>query len=156
MPVAVDTKEHETLPHAERFAAAWNEFFAAVRRARGRAAQESAPGTLSLAQFQLLVAFENERELSVGEIAEAGGVAPPTATRMLVNLERGGIVERTPSQADRRSVTVKLTPRGRRQLTAKRKRIAAKQRAIYESLNTTERRQAEAILHRLATAMEDL
>jgi DNA-binding MarR family transcriptional regulator len=156
MPVAVDTNEHETVPHAQRFAAAWNEFFAAVRRARGRAAQEAAPDTLSLAQFQLLVAFETERELSIGAIAEAGGVAAPTATRMLANLERDGIVERHPSETDGRSVIVKLTPRGQRMLRAKRKRIAAKQRQIYESLNATERRQAEAILHRLAEAMEEL
>lgn len=156
MPVSVDTKEHETVPHAERFAAAWDEFFAAVRRARGRAAREQQPGTLSLAQFQLLAAFEHAEELAVGEIAEAGGVAPPTATRMLANLERDGLVERSRSATDGRSVTVRLTAEGRSQLKRKRAVISKKQRAIYESLNATERRQAEAILHRLAAAMEEL
>lgn len=156
MPVAVDTKEHETIPHAERFGAAWNEFFTAVRQARGRAAAEPAAGTLSLAQYQLLVAFEGERELSVGQIAEAGGVATPTATGMLANLERDGMVERHRCESDRRSTLVTLTPLGRRRLNAKRKAIAVKQRAVYETLNATERRQAETILRRLAIAMEDL
>lgn len=156
MPVSVDTQEHQTVPHAERFAAAWDEFVAAVRRARGRAAREVQPGNLSLAQFQLLAAFERAEELAVGEVAEAGGVAPPTATRMLANLERDGLVARSRSAADGRSVTVRLSAEGRRQLKRKRAVISKKQRAIYESLNATERRQAEAILHRLAAAMEEL
>ena len=141
---------------AERFTTAWDEFFAAVRRARGRAAQRVKPGTLSLAQFQLLASFDQEQEMSVSELALAGGVAKPTATRMLAGLERDGIVERHGSDVDRRSVLVRLTPKGRRMLTAKRDLITAKQLAIYESLSTTERRQAESILRRLAVAMEDL
>jgi DNA-binding MarR family transcriptional regulator len=141
---------------ADRFAAAWDDFFAAVRRARGRAAQRVEAGSLTLTQFQLLAAFEREREMPVGEVALAGGVAAPTATRMLAGLERDGIVERHSSEVDRRSVLVRLTPKGKRMLKAKRTAISAKQLAIYESLSATERRQAESILRRLAVAMEDL
>lgn len=141
---------------AERFAAAWGEFFAAARRARGRAARNSEPGSLTLAQFQLIAAFEHTDEMCVGAVAEAGGVAPPTATRMLSTLERDGIVERGDSEVDRRSVTIRLTAKGRKLLKEKRALITAKQELIYESLNPTERRQAEAILHRLALAIEDL
>jgi DNA-binding MarR family transcriptional regulator len=146
----------ETASELEAFRAAWDEFFGAVRRARGRAARDRAPGALTLAQFQLLVAFEDERELSVSELALAGGVAPPTATRTLTTLERDGIVERRASEADRRSVLVSLTPKGRRLLRAKRKLVAAKQQQIFNALTATERRQAESILRRLAVAMEDL
>jgi DNA-binding MarR family transcriptional regulator len=141
---------------AARFSSAWDEFFAAVRRARGRAAQRTQPGMLTLAQFQLLAAFGNERELSVGEVALAGGVTPPSATRMLANLERDGIVERHHSDVDRRSTRIRLTGKGRRLLARKRDLVLAKQREIYESLTTAERRQAETILRRLAVAMEDL
>lgn len=156
MAISVEAREDEGAVHAERFAAAWDEFFAAVRRARGRAARGSEPGTLTLAQFQLLAAFEHERELSVGAVAEAGGVAAPTATRMLATLERDGFVERRHSEVDRRCVTVSLTAKGRRLLTRKRALISAKQRQIYASLDAAERSQAEAILHRLALAMEEL
>ena len=141
---------------ADRFTSAWDDFFAAVRRARGRAAQAVTPGSLSLAQFQLLAAFEREPEMSVSEVALAGGVATPTATRMLAGLERDGIVERRDSNVDRRSVRVRLTPKGRRLVAAKHKLIEAKQLAIYESLSASERKQAESILRRLAVAMEDL
>jgi DNA-binding MarR family transcriptional regulator len=140
----------------ERFSNAWDEFFAAVRRARGRAARRLDQGALTLAQFQLRAAFEHEREMCVGEVALAGGVATPTATRMLASLERDGIVERHDSEVDRRSVRVRLTAKGRRRLARKRDEIAAKKRAIYESLSPSERRQAEAILGRLASAMEEL
>lgn len=141
---------------AEHFTDAWNEFFAAVRRARGRAAQRLDPGALTLAQYQLLAAFERVREMTVSELALAGGVATPTATRMLFALERDGIVERRNSEVDRRSVRVRLTAKGRRRLARKRELILAKQRAIFDSLTPPERRQAEAILRRLAVAVEDL
>jgi DNA-binding MarR family transcriptional regulator len=75
---------------------------------------------------------------------------------MLTALERDGIVERHSSETDRRCVLVSLTAKGRRMLRAKRDLVLAKQRAIYESLTTTERRQAESILRRLALAVEDL
>jgi MarR family transcriptional regulator, organic hydroperoxide resistance regulator len=140
----------------EAFRSAWDEFFGAVRRARGRAARERTPGALTLAQFQLLTAFEEEREMTVSELALAGGVAPPTATRTLTTLERDGIVERRASEIDRRSVLIRLTPEGRRLLRAKRKLVAAKQQTIFQTLSATERRQAESILRRLAAAMEDL
>lgn len=140
----------------DSFAAAWDAFFASVRRARGRAAAENAPGSLTFAQFQLLAAFEQERELSVGAVALAGGVATPSATRMLGTLERDGIVDRRTSERDGRSVTVRLTAKGRRLLKRKRLLIAAKQRSIYEMLSAEERRQAEAILGRLAVAVEEL
>ena len=156
MVPSVDACPRRPSPESERFAAAWDEFFAAVRRARGRAARNAEPGSLTLAQFQLIAAFEDERELTVGAVAEAGGVAPPTATRMLATLERDGIVERRGSKVDRRSVTVTLTAKGRRLLKAKRARVAEKQRQIFDSLTPAERDQAEEILRRLAIAIEDL
>ena len=138
------------------FSDAWDDFFAAVRRARGRAAQNAQPGELSLAQYQLLAAFANEDEMSVGDVAIAGGVATPTATRMLSGLERDGIVERRASEVDRRCVQVRLTAEGRRMLEAKRRVVLEKQRVIFAALNPDEQRQAEPILRRLAVAMEDL
>ena len=139
----------------EGFEQAWDHFFTAVRRARGRAARESGTG-LSLAQFQLLAAFGEKDEWPVGELAEAGGVAPPTATRMLDGLERDGIVERTHSTEDRRRVTVRLTPRGRRVLKQKREQVAAKRKQLFKSLTPAERRDAERLLGRLADLIEEL
>ena len=140
------------------FEAAWDEFFAAMRRARGRAASEAEKEGLSLAQFQLLYSFaelDTDEALPVGVLAEAAGVAPPTATRMLDGLERQGAVERRPSTTDRRSVTVRLTPRGRRLLTRKRKLVAEKRRALFEALDPDDRASAARLLRTLAATIEE-
>jgi len=138
------------------FASAWNDFFSSVRRARGRAARETQPGSLTLSQFQLIVAFADQPEMTVGDVALAGGVAAPTATRMLATLAREGIVERRSSESDRRQVLVSLTPKGEEVLAEKRSVIAEKQRQVFSMLSETEREQAEHILRRLAGAIEEL
>ena len=66
------------------FEAAWDDFFAAIRRARGRAAAREREGELTLSQHHLLTALHHEPRLPVGEVAMAAGVAPheqPNADR---------------------------------------------------------------------------
>jgi DNA-binding MarR family transcriptional regulator len=144
-----DAREREAFEHA------WNEFFAAVRRARGRAARDPRLG-LSLAQYQVIAPLEEAGELPVGEVACAGGIAAPTATRMLAALARDGVVERRGSSVDRRVVTVRLTDKGRRLVRAKGKVVAEKRRRAYEQLSPRERRDAVALLGRLAEVIEEL
>jgi DNA-binding MarR family transcriptional regulator len=139
----------------EDFEESWDEFFSAVRRARGRAAREQTDG-LTLAQYQLLLPLRETPELPVGELAIGAGIATPTATRMLDGLARGGIVTREPSSADRRVVNVRLTEKGGRLVRAKRETVSAKRRAIYASLSAREREQAVSLLKRLAAAIEEL
>jgi DNA-binding MarR family transcriptional regulator len=140
------------------FDAAWDEFFGSIRRARGRAAQVAGREGLSLAQFQLLYAFvegDGAEQLAVGVLAERGGVAQPTATRILDALERDDIVERRPSEDDRRSVVVSLTDEGRRLLNRKHKLVEAKRTAVFESLDPDDRERAPHLLRALAAAIED-
>ncbi|MQA17119.1 MAG: MarR family transcriptional regulator [Pseudonocardiaceae bacterium] len=137
------------------FETAWDEFFAALRRSRGRAARERGE-ELTLSQQNLLTALGEHPQLPVGEVALAAGVAPPTATRMLDHLERTGIVAREHSVRDRRVVTVALTEEGGRLLERKRAAVAEKRRALHESLTPAEREQAEHLLHRLAELLEQL
>lgn len=139
----------------EQFEAAWERFFGALRRAKGRAARQD-PSELSLPQYQLISALGDLSEARIGELAEAGGVAPPTATRMLDCLERDGIVERSPAPEDRRAVVVTLTSKGRKLLQRKRAAVARKRRALFESLSPEEREQAIALMDRLAEAIDEL
>lgn len=139
----------------EAFDRAWNDFFASVRRARGRAARDLGPG-LSLAQYLVISPLEEAGALPVGELACAAGIATPTVTRMLTGLARDGIVEREGSSVDRRVVTVRLTGKGLRQVRAKRKLVAEKRRIVYESLIPGERHDAIALLGRLAEVIEEL
>ena len=138
----------------ETFEEAWSEFFAATRRAKGRAARER--GDLSLSRQFLLAALADAPELPVGELALSAGVSPPTATRMLDGLERDGIVVREPSSEDRRKVTVRLTEEGRRSLLRTQRRLSTRRKAIYDSLSASERQQAVHLLRRFADLIEDL
>jgi len=151
MEASAETRNRADL---EAFEEAWGEFFAAMRRIKGRVAQEE--GELSLSQQFLLVALAERDSMSVGELALAAGVAPPTATRMLDGLERDGVVSRAPSAEDRRKVTVELTDEGLRQVRAKKRKISARRKSVYDSLSPAEREQAVHLLHRFAELLEDL
>ena len=143
MPVATD-----------QFAAAWETFFRTTRRLRSRAGKRPLEG-LSVPQYHLLEALRDEDELTVGVLAEAAGVAPPTATRMLDCLARGGYVARRHSESDRRSVLISLTPSGRVAVQAAHEQISAFRRGVFESLEPAEREHAAALLTRLSQAMEE-
>lgn len=134
---------------------AWDGFFAAVRRARGRAARQQG-NDLTLSQSHLLSLLAETPRARVGELAEAAGVAPPTATRMVDSLERAGVVKRSSSPDDRRVVEVALTPKGKRLLADKHELMRAQRRALEESLQPQEREQAERLLRRLAEAIDEL
>jgi DNA-binding MarR family transcriptional regulator len=138
----------------DQFAAAWETFFRTTRRLRARAGKQDLGG-LSLAQYQLLDALRVEDELTVGVLAEAAGVAAPTATRMLDCLERDGHITRRHSESDRRSVLIALTPAGRAAVEAAHERVTAWRRRVFEALEPAEREQAAALLTRLSQVMEE-
>jgi MarR family transcriptional regulator, organic hydroperoxide resistance regulator len=138
-----------------QFEEAWTEFFASVRRMKGRLA-EAEQDDLSLSQLHLLIALAASPSLPVGELALAAGVSAPTATRMLDGLERDGIVIREPSPDDRRKVTVSLTDEGRRLVQRKRRQGERRRRAVYDSLSQDEREHATHLLHRFAELLDEL
>jgi DNA-binding MarR family transcriptional regulator len=138
----------------DQFTAAWEAFFRTTRRLRSRAGKQPFEG-LSLPQYHLLEALRADDELTVGVLAEAAGVAPPTATRMLDCLARDGYVERRHSETDRRAVLVSLTPSGRIAVQAAHEQASAWRRRVFESLEPAEREQAAALLNRLSEVLEE-
>jgi DNA-binding MarR family transcriptional regulator len=138
----------------DQLAAAWETFFRTTRRVRARAGKQPLEG-LSLPQYHLLEALRDADELTVGVLAEAAGVAPPTATRMLDCLERDGHVSRRHSEQDRRSVLVSLTPSGRTAVEAAHEQVSAWRRRVFDSLEPAEREQAAALLNRLSRVLEE-
>lgn len=138
----------------DEFTQAWEAFFRATRRARGRAAGPLDGTRLSLAQYQLLEALTSADQLPVSELAASAGVAPPTATRMLDALVRDGLAERTPCERDRRVVQVALTSSGRSAVDAAGERVAAGRARVRDELTPEEQQQAAALLRRLATIVE--
>lgn len=110
---------------------------------------------LTWSQYHLLEALDGAGQLGVARVAEAAGVAAPTATRMLDGLTRDGVVERQRCTEDRRVVNVKLTEHGRALVQAKREAVSEKRREIYSSLDPAERKRAAGLLERLAEAIDD-
>jgi DNA-binding MarR family transcriptional regulator len=139
----------------DEFVAAWEAFFLAVRRAKGRASAQPPANGVSLAQYHLLAPLSQCGAQTIRALAEAAGVAPPTATRALDGLERDGLVTRTPSATDRRCVIVDLTGKGRAELEVTAAAMAAGRARIAGSLTAAEREHAIALLRRLAVLVEE-
>jgi DNA-binding MarR family transcriptional regulator len=138
----------------EQFTEAWEAFFRTTRRLRARAGRLRGDG-LSVPQYHLLEALRDAAELTVGELAEAAGIAPPTATRMLDCQARDGYVTRRQSATDRRAVLVALTPAGSAAFAATHEHVQAFRRSVFEALDPDEREHAAALLWRLSDVLEE-
>jgi DNA-binding MarR family transcriptional regulator len=137
----------------ESFLAAFDALAQAIRRARGETA---ADGGLTISQYGLLQGLSGRQTARMRDLADAAGVAPSTATRILDALERREIVRRTRSLEDRRSVTVSLTDRGRRALENQDAWMRGRQQAFYARLPAIERELAPDLLLRLAALIDEL
>ncbi len=133
---------------------ALDEFVHALRRARGRAAATALTGELTVPQYKLLEALGERDSPRIGELAECLDVAPPTATKMIAGLERDGLIERHASPDDRRAVTIELTAAGREARRRAKRRLDARRRQLYESLDPVHREQAPEVLRSLAEGMD--
>ena len=71
------------------------------------------PLGVTVSQAYALLALPGESAISMGDLSERLGVAGSTATRMVDQLARKGLVLRAPAEEDRRVWSVRLTPEGR-------------------------------------------
>lgn len=134
---------------------AWEGFFQAARRARGRVGGRSGDSGLTLAQWHLLSPLVDGPK-PVGALAAAAGISGPTATRTLDGLARAGLAERHPSADDRRRVLVELSAAGRRAVAEKTNEVRAARRRVAAALDADERAQAAQLLRRLTDVMDRL
>jgi DNA-binding MarR family transcriptional regulator len=77
--------------------------------------------------------------LSLGDLARAEQVRPPTMTRIVTGLEKEGMVTRKSDLSDRRLTLIEATPKGRRILAAGRARRVEKLATAIAALTTRER-----------------
>lgn len=83
---------------------------------RFRAAASSSG--ISASQYELLLLVQEHANVPLRELAERMNVTPGAITQLAEGLESGGLLRRLPSERDRRSITIGLTPRGARKLAA--------------------------------------
>jgi DNA-binding MarR family transcriptional regulator len=123
-----------------------------ARRLRQEAFAAEGRGELSPSLSVALVTIDIYGPLTPSELAERERVKRPTATRILANLDRLGLVSRTPDPADGRASLVATTASGRTLLrrlrTRKNAYLARRLRDLdRDEVETLER--AAAILERL-------
>jgi DNA-binding MarR family transcriptional regulator len=123
-----------------------------ARRLRQQAFEAEGKGELSPSLTAALVSVDVHGPLTPSELAERERVKRPTATRIVANLERLGLVTRTPDPSDGRAYLVATTAEGtallRRLRTRKTAYLAKRMRGLdREEIETLER--AAGILERL-------
>lgn len=75
-------------------------------------------GGLTAPQFRLLVVLREAQPASLSQAAELLHLSRAAASRLVDGLARQGLVERRPSNQDRRRVELRLTEAGRERLLA--------------------------------------
>jgi DNA-binding MarR family transcriptional regulator len=87
--------------------------------------REARRAGVSTEQVATLVAIKYTPGITAGELAVADRVSPAAMSKLISRLERDGLIERTPSETDRRRVGLKLTADGHRILRRVRSRRTA-------------------------------
>jgi DNA-binding MarR family transcriptional regulator len=77
---------------------------------------DGGPMPVTLVQHRVLLLLEESGGLSVGEVASRLEVNQSNASRHCTRLDELGLVTRSPATHDRRSVDLRLTDAGRRQV----------------------------------------
>jgi DNA-binding MarR family transcriptional regulator len=120
-----------------------------------RKMRRQAEAGISLSQLSALVAIERGGRLTVGELAAAEQVRPPTMTKIAASLEEAGLVRREPDAEDRRVGWLSLTSEGSRSLARMRGRKNAFLARRLEAFSPSEIRSIERALPLLERLAEE-
>jgi DNA-binding MarR family transcriptional regulator len=126
----------------------------AVVRLNRKLRQQALAG-LSPAQASALGTVNRLRNPTLGELAAAEQVQPPTVTRLVASLESAALVARETDDIDRRVVRVKITAEGRRNLQRIRSLKNAYLNRRLAALDPAEQQLAEAMTSLLEHLVAD-
>ncbi len=120
-----------------------------------RRLRQSALGGISPAQASVLATVNGLHHPSLGELAAAEQVQPPTVTRLVRDMEQSGLLERVADAEDRRCTRVALTAKGRRELAAIRQRKDEFLDQSLRALPESERGRVDELVTLLERLLED-
>jgi DNA-binding MarR family transcriptional regulator len=123
-----------------------------VMRLARRLRHERSGDDLTLTQLSALGALNRLGPLTIGELASADNVKPPSMTRTVNCLEEIGLVSREAHQTDGRQVVVALTAKAQAVLVADRERRDAWLKDHLADLSDAERR----ILRKAAPLLDQM
>ena len=108
------------------------------------------------AQSRALAAFEDDKAVRIGILAERMGLAPSRLTRLVDGLAEAGFAERIPDKVDRRATLIGLTKSGRK---AKKDLVCVCQQRyqlIAEEMNESRRSTLLNLLSELLDTMREI
>ena len=108
---------------------------------------------LTMVQAQVLRLL-HARSLSTGTLASELGISAPAVTQLTDRLIRKRLIERRSAAADRRSVMVMLTPRGKRAIDRFREKRGDVFRVALDKLSETERAEVMLSLVKIVAVLE--
>ena len=104
----------------------------------------------TMPRFDVMAALHRaDGELTMTELSRRLLVSNGNTTTVIDRLELDGLVQRTPSTADRRIINVALTPAGRRQFTKLAAEHEAQVDAIFGDVSSADLDALEALLQRI-------
>ncbi|OJY38512.1 MAG: hypothetical protein BGP03_12880 [Pseudonocardia sp. 73-21] len=112
----------------------------------------AAAGDVTLPQYRALVVLATRGPQRGIDLAEALGVNPSSATRLLDRLSRGGLIRRTRLRADRRAVRVALSPTGRQLVAEVTQRRRREVEQLMRALPAEQHQLVVTALHAIADA----
>jgi DNA-binding MarR family transcriptional regulator len=124
-------------------------FWAVARRLRHRTRIALEPWDLSPSLGRALSVLARHGSLRLSALADHLRIAPRTATEVVDDLQRFGLVERSPDPADRRAVLVALTAEGDRTSRAIQSARQAEGENFFAALDPTDRADLARILRKL-------
>lgn len=77
-----------------------------------RRIRANSSGRITPSQLSVLGTIVRRKQLTIGQIAEREHVKPPSVSKIVAALERGGLVERSTDPDDRRCVRIHATTEG--------------------------------------------
>jgi DNA-binding MarR family transcriptional regulator len=104
------------------------------------------PGSVSLTQLRALAAVEELGSCTLGALADALMISISTASRLVDRISELNLLDRRQSPTNRRELTIRVTPRGKRML---RRHEAARRAVFEEALVDVPVADAEALLRGL-------
>ena len=119
-----------------------------------RRLRQSSLGGVSPAQASMLAVVSRLKRPSLGDLAAAEQVSPPSVTRLVRDMERLGLIERVTDDLDRRCTRVTITAQGRRELAAIRRRKDEFLERALAALPVAERRRAGELAELLETILD--
>jgi len=120
-----------------------------------RRLRQSSLGGISPAQASMLASIETMNNPSLGDLAIAEQMKPPSVTRLAQSMQGAGLIVCTPDLVDRRCTRVQLSALGKKEVAAIRKRKTEFLEQKLLTLSDGDQRQAEDLADFLERLMEE-